>query len=429
MLKNNLALLLVVILYLSCNKVDVTFGNETQEGDPNVSYFEDYPIEMSTYKLDSFVTSGHSIFSVGCHLDPLFGNITTGSYAELNLPGNPVKYKTAIFDSLVLLIKSNGAYYGDTLTAFTLNIHRLTTKIDNDDPAVTNYFDPRKFAYDPVPLTQAVFQVRPTKKILTSVKLPDALGKELLLKFRTNSDSIKDQNSFVRYFKGLFLAGDPGNTKAIYYFNSDSASLLLRLYYKNDAPVAEQKYIDFAFNPAKQYNYFSYDYSGTALSIFTPFKKQLKQSTLTGNKSYLHSNMGSYIKIRFPTLLNLKDLHPYIKVIKAQLVITPSPGTFSYPYKLPSSLSLYSTDENNGLSAVVASGGLYTDALYGEKTQYTYDITNFITTTIDAGKFSTAALMLTPSTGGVSDSQLERLVVNDQQLAKGILLKLYVLGL
>ena len=73
-------------------------------------------------------------------------------------------------------------------------------------------------------------------------------------------------------------------------------------------------------------------------------------------------------------------------------------------------------------------GDLYIDDLYGEKTQYTFDITSFITHLINEGRFSELALMLVPASG-ISDSKLERLVVNDQTLSKGIQLKLYVLGL
>jgi hypothetical protein len=141
------------------------------------------------------------------------------------------------------------------------------------------------------------------------------------------------------------------------------------------------------------------------------------------------------IKIGFPSILNLKELYPYIKVIKAELVIKPSSGTYSYPNRLPSTLHLYSTDNNNGLNVLFRddqqqplTGNLQIDKLYGEQTQYTYNVTSFISNLIEEGPFSKNALLLT-SPAGISASGFQRLIVNDQTLAKSIQLKLYILGL
>jgi Domain of unknown function (DUF4270) len=429
MSNKNILILFIVIVSASCTKVDVTFGNDDLTGDPDISYIEDYPVELATYKIDSFITSSHSVFTIGHHTDSSFGTITAGAYAEVNLPSeNPVKNKNVSFDSLVVILKPNGNYYGDTLTPFKINIHRLLENIENEEQANTDFYNPRKFQFNPVPFGQTIVTVKPKRGSAIKVRLSDSFGQDLLMKFKNNNDSIQAQEIFSRYFKGLYLGTDTSFTKAMYYFVSDSTEMIMRLHYKLNGATIQEKYFDFSFNTAKQYNQIVYNHTGTNLGAFTPFKKQLKKSSATGNKAYLHSNMGSYIKISFPSILNIKELHPYIKIIKAELVIKPSADTYSYPYLLPSSLNLYSTDENNGLNSLVQSGGLYIDNLYGEKTQYTYDITDYITDIISQGRFSTDALMLTPSSE-VSDKLLERLIINDQTFNKGVQLKLYVLGL
>ena len=142
------------------------------------------------------------------------------------------------------------------------------------------------------------------------------------------------------------------------------------------------------------------------------------------------------VKINIPDLLSLKELHPFVQVLKAELIVRPAPGTYSYPYVLPGALSLYSTDESNALISQltdatgqsVLTGNLQTDHLYGEQTYYSYDITAFIKSVISEGQFSKSALMLTASTG-TTETSLQRLVINDQTLARGIQLKLHVLGL
>jgi hypothetical protein len=122
--------------------------------------------------------------------------------------------------------------------------------------------------------------------------------------------------------------------------------------------------------------------------------------------------------------------------MKAALVISPAPGTYNNPYQLPPALSLYTTDNNNNLLGLLLdvtgqnplTGDLVIDNLFGEQTNYSYDITGYINQLIADGRFSESALMLVPQ-GGISDRKMERLVINDQKLNKGIQLKLYVLGL
>lgn len=429
--------LFLSITVFSCTKVDVEFGNERTEDDPNIVYVDDYPVDIATYKIDSFRTSSNNIFTIGHHKDSAFGTITAGSYTEINLPAeNPVENKSVSFDSIVLMIKPNGNYYGDTLNPLKINVHRLTEKIENEDISYLNYFNPGSFQYDPVPLGQTTLSVKPLKGGTLNIRLSDIFGQELLQKFKTNALEIREPSDFVNYFKGLYFGTDSAFTKSIYYFGLDSTNVVMRLHYKLNGTIIEEKHFDFQINSNKQFNSIRYHHSGTNLSSFTPFKTQLKKSNLTGHKAYLNSNMGSYIKISFPTILNIKELKPYLKIVKAELVIKPSPGTYRYPYKLPPSLLLYKTDENNGLNFLQTdyttgqnlTGNLYIDRIFGEDTKYTYDISGFINDLIQEGQFSNSALMLT-SPIGASDEQLDRLVINDQTLNNSIQLKLYLLAL
>lgn len=427
--------LLIICLASACTKTDVTFGSDEQENDPDIAYFDNYPVDISTYKVDSFVTSGHSVFSIGHTRDTGVGTITGSSYAELQLPIlNDVKDKDVSFDSLVVVLTPNGGYYGDTLQPFHVRVHRLQEKIENEDASNTNFYNTRRMAIDASPLGQMTTTVRPKRGTSITIRLSDVLGAELLSKLKTNAAEIRTQDDFVKYIKGLYLSTDSTISKAMYFFSY--SSVLMRLHYKLNGVYAEEKYIDFGINTIKQFNHLFSHHTGTAFSVFTPNKTQVRKSSLTGNRALLHSNMGSYIRITFPTLLSLKELHPYVKVIKAELVLKPRPGTFGYPYTLPPALRLYATDVNNTLGSVlldnagqnVLTGNLYIDDLYGDKTQYSYDITGFISNLIAEGQFSDLALMLTPPSG-LSDSNTDRLVINDQQVSNGIQLKLYVLGL
>lgn len=430
------AIFWVCIVLFSCQKVDIPFSDNRIEDDPNVNLYENYEVALSTYKIDSFITSGHSIFTLGHHIDTLFGTIHGSSFAELNLPSeNPVQGQLVSFDSLVIILRPNGSYYGDTLQPFQISAHRVLQKIENEEEETVNFYNSRSFAFDASPLGQLTTTIRPQRGTDVRLRISDAFGLDLLNKFRTNSDTIQDQKLFIKYLKGIYLRSDSLASRALYYFKTDSAGFM-RLHYTLQGTVGQKKYIDFTFNSQKQFNNIRYHHSGTSLSVFTPLKKQLKASSLTDHRVFLNSNMGSYIKINFPSLLGLKETHPYINVLKAELIIKPRRGTYKYPYQLPSTLYLHATNNDNELGSVLTdatgqsyqTGSLVVDDLYGENTYYHYDLTSFVNAVLEEGSFSKLALMMA-SPSGITDSGIDRLVLNDNSSNQSFQLKLYVLGL
>ena len=428
--------LLLFTLY-SCDKVDVTFGSETQNGDPNITYYQDYQVSLQTLQIDSFLTSSLNTFTIGYHKDPVFGTINAGSYARLEPPlTNVIKDQNVSFDSLTVILKPKGTYYGDTTKPVTLRVYQLTDRIQNTIISNNNYYNPRKFSHNAAPLGQTSVTVAPNKGQEISIRISDALGQDLLNKFQTGANEITSADNFNNYFNGIYIDEDSTLSNTLYNFTSDADSVSMRLYYSAHGLTTVEKTIDFTYDAAKQFSHIEYNHAGTALASFTPFKtNQLLTSDFIGNKAYLNPTMGKYIKISFPNILTLKQLHPYVKIVSAVLIVPPAPGTYSYPYKLPSIVNAYSTDINNKIlgSIVDASGAaqygnLVIDNLYGQSTQYSYDITEFITSLLNQGEASTSAILLAPSSS-LGDESLERLVINDQNLAKGIQLKLYVLGI
>lgn len=211
---------------------------------------------------------------------------------------------------------------------------------------------------------------------------------------------------------------------------------MLRLNYHQNGVTPEAKTIDFKYNTTKQFSNITFRHTNSNFSAFINKKEQLVPSTASGNQSFLNSNLSAAIKISFPTLLSLKELHPYVKVVKAILVIRPDAASYTYPYTLPATLELYATDATNGLlsgildanNSSLQTGNLVTDYLYNENTYYSFDITSFINTKMSEGQSSTSALLLHTSLAN-ADGGLQRLIVNDQNNNRPIELKLYVLGL
>lgn len=431
-----IAVLTWCTLLMSCNKAPISFGADGG-ADPALSYIDDYKVELGTLQSDSFITAGHNVFAVGYHTDPVFGVVQAGAFLQIDLPlSNPVRDQNVTFDSLELVLKSNGEYYGDTSLPFYFRVHQLTQKMENDDPADAAFYNLRPFAYTQTLLGQKQAVISPKRGDSIAIRLSDALGLDLLNKFKNNAPAIREQDDFVDYFKGIYIGTDTALSKNLYYFVPHLNKAVIRLHYRLNGVTTQQRYLDFTINGSRHSNFITGRYTGTPLHIFTPYKRELKASSLTGNKAYLHSNAGTLIKISFPQLLQIKELHPYVKVVKAILEIKPAPDTYSYPYSLPPALNLYGTDDNNRLNDVIRNadgsealdGDLVQDLLYGENTYYSYDITGFVNKQIEEGQFSKAALLLAP-VGSTGDNTLQRLVINNQTIAKNIQLKLYLLGL
>lgn len=425
-----------MLLLAACSKQNIDFGSSSLTGDPNITYLDNVAVDLATYQIDSFATSGHQVFAAGYRNDAQFGTETAGSYAEINLPSaNDVLGLNVSFDSLVVLLKPTGSYYGDTLQPFTLKVRRLTQKIRTLTGTDTSYYNPAGVPYAAAPLGEVTTYVKPAKAAQISVRLSDALGQELLTKLRTNAAEIQAQESFNNYFKGLYIGTDAASAKALYYFAADSGTVMMKLYYRYNGTFTESRHVDFTYNTAKQFNQVLHDHTGTPLAPFTQNKSLLLASAVTGGKAYLNSGMGKFIKISFPSLLNLKELYPYLKIVKAELVLKPASGTSSYPYTLPSPLYLYTTDATNYSSGILVNtegtsyqtGSLSIDELYGEGTKYTYDVTSFLQAKLAAGQFSTLALMLGSAT--YEDTNTDRLVLKDQAAGQSVQLKIYVLGI
>jgi Domain of unknown function (DUF4270) len=436
MKKKILPYIILLTLLTGCIKTPVDFNDNSNTNDPNVVYYDNYPVELSTYKTDSFLTSGHTVFTVGYHSDPLLGKINAASYTELQLPSeNPLKNQNVTFDSLVVLLKPNGNYYGDTSLPVHLTVHRLIENIKNEEDDNNRFFTPRKFATETLPIGKKTVIIRPLKDTLISIRLPDAIGLDLFQKLKSNATEIQSNANFIKYFRGFRIGTDSLLTNTLFYLIPHSGATVMRLHYRLNGTVSAEKELNFYLNPQKQFNNINTNHQSGIYATFNPLKRQLKSSSIMGNKAYLNSNAGCYIKISFPNLLTLKELYPYVNILKAELVVKPSPGSYTYPYELPPVLNLSVTDDDNRPLQTVAdpngqslTGNLTIDNLYGVDTKYSYDITSFIKSLIEAGRFSKSALLLLPASA-FSDGSLSRLVVNNQQLGNSIQLKLYVLGL
>lgn len=427
-----------LLVFASCDKTVIQFGSDGIEGDPNISVIDTVTLTVSTLQLDSFSTKNTGYIIAGSHKDQELGSITSKSFFEVSAPALDLRdCNNCVFDSMVFYSKLSSGFMGDTSAPFTLNFHELTQSLNETDlPVGYNVSD---VGYYDAVLASKTFTARPSLKETISVRLPDNFGKNIFRMFRSNSDTITNADRFRLFFKGICMtAAAPSN--ALYYFGADS-NTVIKLHYTIAGATPQSKsaafYINSTYGP---FNEFTYDKSGTGIAGFTSKKKQLINSSLTNNTAYLHFNSGLFPKISLGNLLFLKELHPYIQVMKAELKVYPVKSSYGVGtnYSLPPAIELRQTDDENYITGtpLAASdgsgtqyGSLYIDNLYGESTAYTYDVTSFVNQLLSEGVFSKRALIMHPLASAALSNDQRLLITNSAVKEKAIQLKLYVLGL
>jgi len=431
------ASIILACFLTACEKPPINTDEERTGEHPDIYYYDDADILISTHKADSFLTSGSNRLSVGYHKDALFGTLQSTAYIQLDLPeDNLLKDKELIFDSLVLHLKPTGNYYGDTLEPATIKVHRLIEKISNEETNDNNYYNTKQFRFESNPIGTTTQQIKPQQASGIAIKLSDTLGLEFLKKFQENHTEVRNNKEFTEFFKGLAISSDSTKSKNWFQYQPDSNNGFMRLYYRVKNHQFERKFLDFKHSPVKLSSSILFNHSGTPLAEFQSSRKQSKSSTLTNNHSFLHNLMPAYIKLEFPGLQKLKEKYPLIKIIKAELIIKPISEHVLSIYPLPGGLHLYTTDEKNGLIEVVKekytssnnaqTGNLIIDKLYRTNTRYTYEITDFIHDKVFNSHTLNKALMISPI---FTNNTNQRLVLRDRNVSKDITLRLYLLGI
>ncbi len=427
---------LVVFILAGCQKPSINFGTSfSNDNTTNVVAVDTFSVAMSTVLVDSFVTAGSGRLLIGRYKDPYFGTITSSSVLQVTPPTNlPVISNIAQYDSLSLILRINKTFYGDTSVVQRYVVSQLNSLIQLP-PLQTTFYNNSKVGYDPTPLGYSDVQINPTafftsQKIndTVKIKLPDAMGHELYRLLFNQSDTLKNTNTFLGYFRGFRIYPDDNTLGGIFGFRD---SVIMRLYYHEPGLIYTSKFIDFNLNNRPyQFNQITYDRSGTPTSPIDSLHTEVA-STVTGNAAYIQPATGLMAKLKFPTIANLLQYQDYLSLLQATLTIKPVDGTYSPLYALPPQLTFASTNQSNiiGPTLPLGFGNLKVDYLYGANTSYTYDITNYIKQQITLGAENNnknALFMIVPA--GAGDTAFYRAVIGDQFNQKNInkvILKLY----
>lgn len=376
-------------------------------------------VNVSTVLLDSIPTSGKGTMLVGGYRDDKLGTIRSEGYIQVGIGDSWTPVSTALFDSLVLVARYSGYYYGDTSAAQTFEARRITQTFKTYD-LPKFWVDERQYSalysayslynsstirYENTPLGTKTVRLRPNSTDSLVIRLDDNLGREWLQLAKDKSLSITTQEKFLEYFKGIALSNTSAEQRSV--IGLSTADIKIRLYYKQySSEELKQYYQEFPFSSTLyDYSKIAADRSGTVLEGLTAGNKELSTAE-TGDEAFIQSGVGIVTKVTFPHIKKMIDLEDLLIVNLAQLIIEPVKNSFSKDYPLPSDLTLYETDKTNlPLSRAYAdfssetyqSAEISFDKEFDTSTGYVFSITQYLQTLLSTeGNLDKGFLIMPP---------------------------------
>jgi hypothetical protein len=390
---------------LSCgNESYFEIGGDWVDTKLKLVYIDDCRAKLSTVRIDSIPTYNQGAILVGKYEDintvtgePLTGTIKATSYLEISNPSVSTDLgKNVFFDSLVIEMRFNGFYMGDTLNKdMHLYIHQLTERMKLDVVVGTEiYYNTTSFAYNPDPLTEATFPIRPNNTSSgrmidggimiepVRIKLPDNLGQEMFDKIVNKAEEFGNNEKFLDYFKGLVFVADD-DIETIVGFKADT-TFKMNLHYHVQEEFKTEKVLTFSINTRNQFNNIISDRSETNLLPDLFIDNEI-ESDLTNNQAFISAGDGLYAKIEFPDLHDILLTSTYGIIENATLEIRPVYGTYQKFTPIPLSLAISASNISGESESSLTdsqgqslTGNLVVDPQFWNNTLYTFDVTTFV---------------------------------------------------
>lgn len=418
--------LLPGLLWNSCeNSGSISLDDNAISG---VLMTDTITVETSTIYAGPVPTSNTNEMLVGSYHDSNLGKVSSRSYFRISPESSSFALnKDVVFDSIALIIRCSGYYYGDTTAFQTLNVFELQEEIEaeelppNPEGVPVSWllsgdqlYSSSHFDYDRSrPLASLRVRPEPSSDTL-HIRLPDALGAEWLRLSAEDDDRISSAADFSDYFKGLVLAGSQEEDAALISYRADTS--FVRLYYREteDDGTIRDKFTDFPiYQPERQFNEITVDREGTPLEGIGP-GSPIFPAAATSEETYLQAGTGIMTKLSFPYLKDFLEAagDSSLSVHSAQLLIKPVTESITAEEYLPGSLMLFYTNEDNVPVYPVqdeSSGGIYTgvfsyDPEFPGKTYYKFALTGYFADLLNNYGGQKAELLLSPATNDLYDA-------------------------
>jgi len=429
--------LLSLIIYSSCGDSDYgsyTIGDDFLQSQTTVAIVDTFKVSLSSFKVDSVITSNTSVGLIGKYKDDELGIVKAESYYQLGISDEGYSFeqkKEDILDSLTLNMKYSGTVYGDTTKRQTINVYRITQKFEKPD---NGYFYNLNFLeHESQPIGSKTFTPKPLKDKKLEIRLSDDWGNELLKMIRNKSDYLKTADDFTDYLPGLVLSSETDDGAVLSVAVADTSVYMTIYAHRVMAEVEDVEYTFPLTNSDIQFNHIESERSGTNSELIDDVDVRNDiSSILTGNHSFTQAGTGIYTRIEFPGLGDVLTMSEKRILLNAKLILHPAYRSY-VDISLPKTLYLYESNRVNANEGTITNSdgdnvtaSAVIDDTYYRDTYYTFDITNFISDELSDGYFDVKHGILVNVANNEMGKTLNRVVFSDDsEKAYRPILKLY----
>ncbi|MEO6149381.1 MAG: DUF4270 family protein, partial [Mucilaginibacter sp.] len=311
----------------------------------------DTTVTLNTVREDSSLAGNLVRIPLAYFNDPEIGTTASSIATTINLP-SLAKYTiptgTITIDSAILSLKYNSnGFYGDSVSSvYKVNVHQLTEK----PGAGAIYYSSKTWAYNAgVVLGTKTFVARPhdTLKISSIIKGKPDTNIRVLPQLRipiqtdfirnilfTEGNQIKSNDNFQTAVKGFYVKLDEAGTTptgGILTFGlPDTLSVYIRV---DNGTTIDTSVVSLSIT--RGIAEIKHTYSTDVLTALS--------NPASNPKAYLKGLGGLRVKVGFPGLQALIDMKQDIIINRAELVVTPYPGSTT-PYAPLPYLTMYKFD-------------------------------------------------------------------------------------
>lgn len=392
----------LVSALFSCNLSNIEefqLGANFVDSNAGIVLIDTMLINTSTVRFDSIGTSRASGLLVGGYANSFTGTVTSNPNFEFTSGSFTLIDTDLLFDSLVVRMKYNGYFIGDTTKLMTFDVKQLTKQLKaNTDGYLYNT---SIFPEADNSLGQVQFYPHPLTKRELFFHLNDNLGNALFKYIYNKSDTVSDLTTFQNFFRGMAFVSAENQNQAAVGFAHDSTSL--RVYYHEVVKEVDSKVKTFFTFPIDAagiwYNQILHDPAGSLLATIGQ-SKNILPSTQTSDLAMVQAGSGIYTKVNIPGISLIKGYGKNVAFISSRIQLTPLKGTYSTSNPLPDSLSVYISDPKNRVLSQLAypTGKVYaskiTPSNLDELPYYEVDVTPFFTSELANTGISKNSLLI-----------------------------------
>ncbi|MGK7395189.1 MAG: DUF4270 family protein [Candidatus Cyclobacteriaceae bacterium M3_2C_046] len=267
-------ILLLALILFSCEETN-EIGEDFITDKDKVGVFEAIlPISTPVKLIDSVITESNSRFLSGSYHDQDLGKVSAEGYMDFFIGQKvPELASDAVFDSLIVELRSLYYYGNDMDQDQILNIHQLkdtiqVIQVEEVGPDSTSRSRLFKYSfqseeYFEEPLGSVSFSV--TDELidddsLLTIRLNEDFGELLFDKVKNDTSLINSRTDFGALFKGLAIVPDHQQNSAVIGYSVSNSNM--RLYYHSSQDTSS---IAFRFSGVT-YSSIKTDFAGTALA-------------------------------------------------------------------------------------------------------------------------------------------------------------------